>query len=128
MRMTNTNQNLGEQIEKLIQEHIVASRASAQEAIVRAFASATATTSTTRRVRRAAGKKRASAEIEALGQRFYTAVCAKPGETMTVLAGEVGASAHELHRPVTLLRRSRRVRAVGERHLTRYFPMANGAG
>ncbi len=126
--MTNTKQDLGEQIEKLIHEHIAASRASAQEAIARAFSSATATTSTTRRVRRAGGKKRASADIEALGQRFYRAVCAKPGETMTVLAREVGASARELHRPVTLLRGSRCVRAVGERHLTRYFPMANGAG
>jgi hypothetical protein len=57
----------------------------------------------------------------------YRAVCAKPGETMAVLAPMVGASAREVHRPMTLLRRAGRVRAVGTRHTTRYFPMATAA-
>ena len=40
--MTNTasNQDLGERIERLVQEHIVASRRAAQQAVERAFASA----------------------------------------------------------------------------------------
>jgi DNA-binding Lrp family transcriptional regulator len=63
--------------------------------------------------------------LEALGERFYRAVRKKPGETMTVLATEVGASARELHRAVTRLKQDGRVRAVGQRAQTRYFPLAN---
>ena len=126
--MTNTNWDLGERIEKLVQEHIAASRRGAREAIERAFASAAKTT--TRggaRAPRWTGTKRPSADIAALGERVYRAVCAKPGETMAVLAPMVGASARELNRPMTLLRRASRVRSVGTRHMTRYFPMASVA-
>jgi hypothetical protein len=129
MTNTNTNPDLGQRIEEMVREHIAASRKAAQDAVERAFASAAA--APTRAARRCAPsqnqKHRASAELVALGERFYEAVCAKPGEMMTVLATEVGASARELHRSVTLLRRAGRVRAVGTRSLTRYFPMANGA-
>jgi predicted Zn-dependent protease len=128
--MTNThiNQDLGQRIEQLIQEHIATIRASAAEAVERAFGSgSSAPTSPARRKMSAQSRKRAPSEIAVLGERFYEAVCAKPGETMTVLAAEVGASARELHRSVTLLRRAGRVRAVGSRHQTRYFPMTEGA-
>ena len=124
--MTNTNgiEDLSEGIEWLVREHIAASHASARAAIERAFTSAAAaeTKARARRAKRATGAKRPSADIAALGERFHAAVCAKPGETMVALAREVGASARELHRSVTLLRRAGRVRVVGHRHLTRYFP------
>jgi hypothetical protein len=71
------------------------------------------------------GTKRPSADIAALGERLYRAVCAKPGETMGVLAPMLGASWRELNRPMMQLRRAGRVRSVGARHMTRYFPMAN---
>ena len=58
-----------------------------------------------------------------LEERLYLAICAQPGETMMVLGPTVGASAKELSRPAMLLRRSGRVRSVGERQYTRYFPM-----
>lgn len=129
--MTNTNgiEDLSEGIERLVREHIAAIHASARAAIERAFPSAVATGAKARprRVKRATGPKRPSTDIAALGERFYRAACAKPGETMTVLAADVGASARELHRSVTLLRHAGRVRAVGKRHLTRYFPMVDGA-
>jgi hypothetical protein len=127
--MTNTtsNRDLGQCIEQLIQAHLATLRASAQEAVVRAFASAASVPSgPARQGRSSRGKKRARSEIAVLGERFFEAVCAKPGETMTVLAADVGASSRDLHRSVTLLRLGGRVRAVGSRHLTRYFPM-NGA-
>jgi hypothetical protein len=128
--MTNTNPDLGQRIEHLVREHIAASRKAAQEAVERAFASAEAV-AVPMRARRGTPsqgqKRRASAELVVLGERFYKAVCAKPGEMMTVLAAEVGASARDLHRSVALLKRAGRVRAVGNRSLTRYFPMANGA-
>jgi len=69
---------------------------------------------------------RAPTEIAAQGERIYQAVCAKPGETMTVLSAELGASARELQRPMALLKKAGRVRSAGARHLTRYFPMVDG--
>jgi hypothetical protein len=126
--MTNTNVDLGERIERLVQEHVAASRKVAQEAIERAFASAgKAAVHAAPKAPRRVATKRLSADIAALGERLYRAVCAKPGETMAVLAPMADASSRELHRPMTLLRRAGRVRAVGTRHTTRYFPMASGA-
>ncbi len=126
MTNTNTTQDLNEGIQRLVREHIAAIHASARAAIERGFTSAVAadTKARPRRVKRATGQKRAPTDIAALGERFYEAVRAKPGETMVVLAREVGASARELHRSVTLLKRAGRVRAIGQRHLTRYFPTA----
>lgn len=127
MSNTTSAQDLGQCIERMVKEHIAASRACAQEAVARAFASAAITSAsavTPRRIQSSPGKKRASTDIAALGERFYQAVCAKPGETMTVLGADVGASARELSRSVILLRRAGRVRAVGSRHLTRYFPLS----
>jgi len=46
---------------------------------------------------------------------------------MTVLAAAVGATARELHRPVTLLKRSGRIRSVGNRSGARYFPLSGEA-
>src|ERR1019366_3122193 len=50
-----------------------------------------------------------------------------PGETMTVIAPTVGATARELNRPMLRLKQAGRVRSVGMRHATRYFPMAREA-
>lgn len=126
MTNTNTIENLSEGIERLVREHVAAIHASARAAIERAFTStvASGTKARAQRAKRATGQKRAAADIAALGERFYVAVSAKPGETMVVLAREVGVSARELHRSVTLLRRAGRVRAVGHRRFTRYFPTA----
>jgi hypothetical protein len=61
----------------------------------------------------------------ALGERFYGVLCSRPGETMAVLAAEVGASAKELHRAVARMKQAGRVRAVGQRSHTRYFPLSS---
>jgi hypothetical protein len=131
--MTNTtsNQALADRIERLVQEHIAASRKSAEEAVERAFASAAGArrVGAARQVanRSGGGKRRAAAEVAEVGERLYRAVCAKPGAGMTVLAAALGATARELHRPMTLLKRAGRVRSAGVRHLTRYFPTTNDA-
>src|SRR4051812_27363956 len=112
--MTNANnhEDLGKRIERLVAEHIAASRRAAQDAVERAFASAAGATTVLPRRSQPPEivKRRGAAEVAALGERFYRAVCARPGETMAILAPEVGTSARELHRPVTLLRRAGRVR------------------
>lgn len=131
MSNTTTARDLGEQIERMIQEHIAASRACALEAVTRAFVNeagpgaSRSKASRAHRTRSAPGKRRASSDIAALGERFYEALCAKPGETMAVLSSDVGASARELNRSVNLLRRAGRIRSVGNRNQTRYFPLAS---
>ena len=129
--MTNTNEDLGRQIERLVAEHIAATRKVAQQAVERAVAaSGVAPMAAARRTRvrvEGSGKRRGAAELTALGERFYRALCSKPGETMAVLAADVGATPRELHRAVAGLKQAGRVRAVGQRAHTRYFPLANSS-
>ena len=127
MNTTTTFPDLSRQIEQVIQAHIAACYKAAASAVEHAFAATTRARSAAPRALRmsAPGRRRGGAEIAALGERFYQAVCAKPGETMTVLAAEVGVSARELNRSVRSLRQAGQVRSVGQRHLTRYFPLAS---
>jgi hypothetical protein len=112
--MTNTtnSQDFSKRIEQLVAEHIAATRVAMQAAVDRAFAIAlapsasqrpTATPPTTGPSRsRRTGPRRAADEIGALGERLYEAVYRTPGETG-------------------------RIRSVGTRQATRYFPMARDA-
>ena len=127
--MTKTNEDLGKQIEALVAEHVAATRRLAWEAVERAFGVGGGVKADPVRAVKAPGgkKRRASADLAALGERFYRTLCARPGETMTVLATEVGVSARELHRAVARLKQAGRVRTVGERSATRYFPLGNSA-
>lgn len=74
-----------------------------------------------------AGKRRTPAEMAAMCERLYQAVCAHPGETMAVLTAHVGASVRELNRPMNQLKDAGRIRSAGSRNHTRYFPMAAAA-
>ena len=130
--MTNTTnpQDLCKRIEHLVEEHISATRVAAQAALDRAFATTTASASVGRSrptaapARSRVGARRTADEIGTLSERLYEAVCRMPGETMTVIAPTVGATARELNRPMLRLKHGGRVRSVGTRHGTRYFPMA----
>ena len=129
--------NLTEQIEKLVRDHLAASRAAASAAVERAFAAKNAAagghvqraivTSARPRTRAKSAPRRAAEEVAALGDRFYAALCRSPGASMAMLAPQVGASPRALHVAVARLKRSGRVRAVGQRRLTRYFPMTTTA-
>ena len=131
--MTNTTstQDLSRRIEQLVEEHIAASRRAAQEAVERAFGASSRGAPSAKSPRPATTgrtfKRRPPEDVAALGEQLYEAVCANPGTAMILLAAEVGGSVRELHRPMTLLKRAGRVRSVGARHLTRYFPMASKA-
>ena len=122
--MTHRNETLSEQIEQLVRAHIETTRREAGAALARAFssASAPARASTAPRPQRTTGRRRASTELSALGARLYEAVVAHPGETMAVLAPRLGCSPRELHRPMAVLKQAGRVRSVGQRHQTRYYP------
>ena len=132
MANTASNQELAQRIEHLIHQHIAASRKVAQEAVERAFSTAKmaepAQTRTSRRVVSKGRKpRREPKEIATLGERFYEAVSEKPGETIAVLAMDVGATSQELRVPIDLLKRSGRVRGVGDQRHMRYFPMVGEA-
>jgi len=125
--MTTTSiEQLEKQIEQLVRDHIVGCRQRAAAAVERGFSSAAPRATRTRApaTRASSGRRRPSAEIAGLGERLYQAVCANPGATMMVLAAHVGVAARELNRPAQLLKRAGRVRSVGQRQGTRYFPMA----
>lgn len=133
VRMT-TNNGLAEQIEQLVRNHIETTRKAATAAVERAF-SATPTASdrsvahaARRNPRAKAAPRRAVEDVLALAERFYAVLCRNPGETMATLAPQVGASPRALHVAVARLKRAGRVRSVGQRQHTRYFPMtATGA-
>jgi hypothetical protein len=72
------------------------------------------------------GRRRAATEVLALAERLYEAVRAQPGETIAVIAAQVGETPGALHRPMVHLRNAGRVRSAGQRHGTRYFPMTHG--
>jgi hypothetical protein len=116
-------------IEQVIQEHISECRRAAQGAMERAFAAAitmpsppSAKGSPTRRERQPR-RRRNKTELAALGNRLHEAVCANPGETMAALALRLETPGRDLHRPMADLKRLGKVRHVGARHLTRYFPL-----
>jgi hypothetical protein len=117
---------LSKQIEQVVQEHIAASRRAVEAAVARAFAAASAPRRpvVAAMLRAPSGRRRGPAVLTELSEQLYRAVSAKPGESMAVFAIELSATVKELHRPMALLKRAGRVRSVGQRHLTRYYPMA----
>ena len=126
-----THPDLAKQIEDLVRQHVDALRASAAAAVARAFAAApppvaarASTQTKPVRARKSAAPRRAAEELVALGERFYTVLCQRPGETMTTLAPQVGVAPRVLQVAVARLRRDGRVRVVGKKHQTRYYPMA----
>jgi hypothetical protein len=125
--MTNitTPQALGERIERLVQEYISETRIAARAAMDRAFATSAGEKAKKQgqQAKPRTSLRRPSADLIAIGERLYAAMCDAPGETMTVLAPAVGCSARELHRPMSLLKQAGRVRSVGNRQGTRYYPM-----
>ncbi len=130
MSNTTTNQDLAERIERLVQEHISATRTAARAAIDRAFTSparVSSAESTRQKLPLRSRQRRASEEVAALGQRLYEAVYAKPGQTITELRAIIGGSTLELQLPMAQLKRAGRVRSVGARSSTRYFPLAERA-
>ena len=122
-------------VEALIQQQLAAYEAQLRETLARTLSKARPGAArrkepkaTAARVRRAPSvARRAPEELEALAERLYAAVESTPGETMGVLAPSLGVVAKELERPVKRLRKSGRIKTVGERSRMRYYPMARAA-
>jgi len=133
-RIMTTHPDLAKQIEDLVRQHVDALRASAAAAVARAFAavppplSARAIPQTRPvRPRKKAAPRRGPEELVALGERFYAVLCQRPGETMATLAPQVGVAPRVLQVAVGRLRHDGRVRVIGKKQYTRYYPMATSA-
>ncbi len=122
------------ELEAVVVRHLEAYEASAQEAVARAFRAATVGRSTaaharrTRRpqskARRASAPKRSAEKLAALVTQLESLVVAEPGRTMRELSIELGVAATALAVPMRQLKRMGRVRRVGSRQFTRYYPQA----
>ena len=124
-----TPEELTTQIEQLIEQYVDQSRRAACDAVERAFGSAQPQTgkvskrgTSTKAPRRSGGQRRSPEQIEQLAQRLYEAVRAQPGESMVVLAASLEMTVRDLQLPMTRLKEQGRVRSVGKKHRTRYFP------
>lgn len=125
-----TSVELATQIEALIAGYVDEVRRHAQEAVERGFSAATSSrskpTKSSAKSKRKLSKRRSPAEINDLSERLRSLIHERPGESMVTFAAELGVSARELYRPMTMLKQTGQIRSVGQRQRTRYFPGING--
>lgn len=131
--MDNLQTQIEERINVMVGEVMLLVRRAATEAVSKALSgtgavsSPAARPSGSRRPRRpaAAQSRRTPAELAELGERLYQVIADAPGEPMVLYAKTLGLSVRELSLPAQYLRKAKRVRTVGERDRTRYFPMGS---
>lgn len=129
MTSPKTPQQLAEAIENLVAAYVDEARQTVQVALGQSFARHTAPAGPTVKKRpsgrvatRPTTARRSADELAAVRERLYELVCADPGESMSMFSDQMGISVKDLHRPMSKLKAEGRVRSVGERNLTRYFP------
>jgi len=131
MKIPGTPAQLADAIEGLVASYMDEVRLAAQRAVERsltggAVARAPSKGRSARPARppsaRSATKRRTEADIDEVCEQLCKVVRARPGTSIATLADELGAVVGTLQRPMAKLRSGGRVRSVGERHLTRYFP------
>jgi hypothetical protein len=127
----NTTEDLATKIERLVGDHIAEIRRTAAQAVERAFAGTSKPPApkkqTTSAPARPSRRRRNADQLEAVAERLHAAICERPGETMAVLSERVDATVRELNGPMNILRRAGRIRSVGTRRQTRYFPAVGRA-
>lgn len=127
--MKQIEQQLAEEITQAVERIVAASHTAATAALDRAFNRRRP--SARRGVRRidpngdsrSMRRRRTREEMTELEQQFHQIVCADPGQAMSVLATKLELSPTELQVPVARLKASGRIKTVGQRQFTRYFPL-----
>jgi hypothetical protein len=128
MRTPSTPEQLANAIESLVASYVDEVRQVAQQALARALCRPAAAhrpskgSAARTPTSKPATKRRTAAELDKACEQLCALVRARPGESIVRLAEEVGEPTGALQRPMAKLRAEGRVRSVGERHLTRYFP------
>ena len=128
MTTPKTPEQLATQIRTLVDDYVREAERAAVDAVVAAFSSprsaprkaskAKPATTTLRRQ----GPRRTSEQLAELADGLADVIAEHPGESMAVFARQLDVSVRDLHRPMKMLKNAGRIRSVGERHLTRYFP------
>lgn len=131
MSTPKTPEQLASAIESMVAIYLVEAERVAQAALGRAFSKGVA--QPVKRSRRSAasspkprqqGPRRSAQELAELAERLAAAIIQRPGESMASFAQQLGVSVRDLHLPMTVLKDEGRIRSVGQRRMTRYFPTA----
>ena len=131
MSTPKTPDQLAARIKDLVDDYVREAECSALDALTVAFSSARHVPNKTARAKALSpkpckqGQRRTPEQLAELADDVATAIAERPGESMAVFAAALGVSVRDLHRPMSMLKRQGRIRSVGERHLTRYFPAAS---
>lgn len=131
--MKQIEQQLVEEMTQAVERIVAASHAAATAALDRAFNRGRPSDRLGgRRVSpngeaRRASRRRTREEMTGLEQKFHRVVCADPGQAMSVLATRLEMSPRDLQVPVARLKSSGRIKTVGQRQFTRYFPLGDVA-
>lgn len=136
MKTPSTTMELAGAIESLIGSYMAGVRQAAQEAVERALVRSASGGRPTRTGNRKAPRpptttsRRTAAELAEACDALFEVVRAHPGASIVSLAEKIGTEARTLRLPMATLRSTGRVRSVGQRHLTRYYPavVRSGAG
>ncbi len=128
MKTPNTTMELAGAIESLVGTYVAGIREAAQQAVERALVRSAAGRPATRGGTKAASRpptsasRRTAAELAEVSEALCEVVRAHPGASMVALAEKMGTETRNLLRPMAQLKSAGRVRTVGQRHLTRYYP------
>lgn len=128
--------NLEREMGKAVSIIVTACHAAAKEALDEAFGAADQD-HTVERKRGAGGQKRrtrrrpssprrSGEQIATLEKQLLDAVWATPGEAMSALAPRIGVPPRALQVPAARLKSTGRLKTVGMRQFTRYFPAERG--
>ena len=135
MNAPKSRDELASQIQLLVRAYLAEAEQAAEEALAHAFLRPTPSSCRPPQAvdmrgskRRQQGPRRSAEALAELANQLAAAIASKPGESMKVFTQEFGVGVRELHRPMTLLKDQGRIRSVGQRHLTRYFPTPRGRG
>ena len=66
--------------------------------------------------------RRTPEQVGELAEQLEQLICSEPGRSMAALSEQLGQPASLLQRPMTSLAAAGRVRKVGQRNMTRYYP------
>jgi hypothetical protein len=127
MKTPITTMELAGAIESLIGSYVDGVREAARQAVERALVRSAAGRPT-RGGKRACSQpptgasRRTTGELAEASDALCEVVRAHPGASMVALAEKMGTEARTLLRPMARLKSTGRVRSVGQRHLTRYYP------
>lgn len=131
MTSPKTPEQLACHIKALVDDYVREVERSALDAVGRAFSNRHQVRNESARAKAPSAKpgaqtqRRTPEQLAELADDLAATIASHPGEAMATFAEQLGVSARDLHRPMTMLKRQKRIRSVGERQLTRYFPAAS---